>query len=78
MITKWNKSQKQLEEFYRFDERQSILLHSAPHDPYSPRLCCVLRQNGQIDWNTFCLSDFIRSRTYKLIKMFRIHFSLII
>ncbi len=77
MITKWNKSQKQLKEFYRLKETKSVLLHSAPHDPDSPRLCCVLQQNGQIDWDTFCLSDFIRSRTYKSIKMFILIFLLL-
>jgi hypothetical protein len=65
MITKWDKSQKQLVEFYRYDEIKTILLHSAPHDSTSPPLFCVLEQNGHIQWDTFCLSDFIRSRTYE-------------
>lgn len=62
MITKWDKSQKLLEEFYRYDENKACLLHSAGHDENSPRLLCVLQRNGVNIWESFCLSDFIRTR----------------
>jgi hypothetical protein len=62
MITKWNKFQQEREEFYRCEDRIASLLHPAEHDPDVPRLFCVLQRNGVTDWNTFCLSNFIRSR----------------
>lgn len=37
-------------------------LHSADHLSETPRLACAMvDQNGNIQWNTFGLSDFIRS-----------------
>lgn len=68
MITKWNKSQKASEEFYRCDENRARKLHSAEHDSTSPRLFCVLQRHGVIDWKSFCLSDYIRPRksSYKI------------
>jgi hypothetical protein len=61
MVTMWDKSQPLEEIVYQPDEQSTIRLHPAIHDPSSPRLLCVLRQGGQINWETFCLSDFIRS-----------------
>ncbi|CAF4040392.1 unnamed protein product [Rotaria sordida] len=61
MITKWNKSKIESKKIYQLDEQQVVQLHSAKHDSYSPRLLCVLQRDGFPDWNTFCLSDFIRS-----------------
>jgi len=62
MITKWNKSQREREEVHRFDDQKTRALHAAEHDANSPRLLCVLQRNGETDWDTFCLSDFIRTR----------------
>jgi hypothetical protein len=62
MITKWDKSQNELEEVYRLDEKNTIRIHGAPHDSSSPRLLCVLQRNNGPLWDTFCLSDFIQSR----------------
>jgi hypothetical protein len=74
MITKWDKSKKEPEEFYRFDDKETTLLHPAKHEEDLPRLFCVLQRNNVIDWNTFCLSDFIRSRKSKLMKIFNSFF----
>ena len=62
MITKWNKSKRNLDEVYRYDDQKARNLHPAATDSKSPRLLCVLQQNGQPIWDTFCLSDFIRTR----------------
>ncbi len=62
MITKWAKLQRDHEEIYRFDDRKTRELHPAEHDSTSPRLICVLQQNDKPDWDTFCLSNFIRTR----------------
>jgi hypothetical protein len=64
MITKWNKFQKEQEEFYRYDDQRTVLIYPAEHDSQSPRLFSVLQQDSVTDWNTFCLSDFIRTRKY--------------
>jgi hypothetical protein len=64
MVTKWNKSKKEPEEFYRYDDQRTVLIHPAKHDSQSPRLFCVLQRDSETDWNTFCLSDFIRTRKY--------------
>ncbi len=61
MVTMWDKSQPLEEIVHQLDEQSTIELHPAIHDSSSPRLLCVLRQGGQINWETFCLSDFIRS-----------------
>ncbi|CAF2968803.1 unnamed protein product [Rotaria sp. Silwood2] len=61
MITKWDKSKKEFEKIHQLDEKNVLRLHRALHDNYSPRLLCVLVRNGFPDWDTFCLSDFIRS-----------------
>ncbi|CAF0875568.1 unnamed protein product [Adineta steineri] len=61
MITKWNKSSREVKEFYRLEDNKTKLIHSAPHDTHSPRLLCVIQRNGIIEWNTLCLSDFIKS-----------------
>jgi len=60
MITKWDKSHKEREKFYQLDDKKAALLHPSEHDENSPRLFCVLQRNGVTDWDTFCLSDFIR------------------
>ena len=60
MVTKWDKSQRELEEVYRLKEGKAALLHPATHEKDSPRLLCVLQQDGEPIWETFCLSDFIR------------------
>ena len=66
MITKWAKSKNDLEEIHRYDdEKTREFLHRAETDRKSPRLICVLQQNGQPNWDTFCLSDFIRTRKFK-------------
>ncbi len=62
MITKWNKTQREHEEVYRLNDQKTRELHSANHETNSPRLLCVLQRNGVIDWDTCCLSDFIRAR----------------
>ena len=61
MITKWDKSGSPPELFYQCDEKKAQLLHTSVHDPNLPRLFCVLKRNEQIDWTTFCISDYIRS-----------------
>ncbi|CAF3632958.1 unnamed protein product [Rotaria socialis] len=61
MITKWDKSKKQLEAIYELSEQSVVELHTAAHCPSSPRLLCVLARNGVPDWDTLCLSDFIRT-----------------
>jgi hypothetical protein len=61
MPTMWDKSRPTEEILYQLDEQSTIRLHSAPHDPVSPRFLCVLQQNGETKWETFCLSNFIRS-----------------
>ncbi|CAF3893697.1 unnamed protein product, partial [Rotaria sp. Silwood1] len=60
MITKWNKSKKDFEIIHQLDEKNVVQLHSAIHDSCSPRLLCVLVRDNSPDWNTICLSDFIR------------------
>ncbi|CAF3839790.1 unnamed protein product, partial [Rotaria sp. Silwood1] len=60
MITKWNKSKKDFEIIHQLDEKNVVQLHSAIHDSCSPRLLCVLVRDNNPDWNTICLSDFIR------------------
>ena len=60
MITKWDKTQRELEEFHRLDQRRTMELHPALNDERLPRLICVIQRDGVTDWNTFCLSDFIR------------------
>jgi hypothetical protein len=62
MITKWNKSQQEREEYYRCENRIASRLHSAEHVDDTPRLFCVLQRDGVTDWDTFCLSNFIESR----------------
>jgi len=62
MITKWNKSQHELEKFYQCPNKIASQLHSAKHLDNTPRLFCVLQRNGVPDWDTFCLSNFIKSR----------------
>lgn len=65
MVTKWAKLNNDLEEIYQYDdEKTTELLHRAQTDPKSPRLICVLQQNDQPNWDTFCLSDFIRTRKF--------------
>ena len=59
--TMWDKSHPQEVPVYHLDEQSTVRLHPAIHDPSSPRLLCVLQQDGHINWETFCLSDFIRS-----------------
>ncbi|CAF4371771.1 unnamed protein product, partial [Rotaria magnacalcarata] len=61
MITKWDKSKKQLEAIYELNEQSVVELHTAAHDSSSSRLLCVLERNGALDWDTLCLSDFIRT-----------------
>jgi hypothetical protein len=60
MITWWNKS-KELEILYELDEQSTIDLHPAVHEPSSPRLFCILKDDGGYYMDTICFSDFIRS-----------------
>jgi hypothetical protein len=46
--------------FYQLDEKQATNLHSAPYNPKFFRLACILVKEDVIDWNTLCLSDYIR------------------
>jgi hypothetical protein len=71
MTTMWNKSELLEEVVYQPDEHEAIDLHGAAYDPLSPRLLCVLRQNdGPTMWETYCLSDYIRSSELKSIEIF--------
>jgi hypothetical protein len=65
MVTKWDKTRRELEELHRFTEEKTVEIHPASNVEKAPRLLCVLQRNGTPDWNTFCLSDFIRSRKSK-------------
>jgi hypothetical protein len=62
MITKWNKAQREREEVYKLDSETARTLHTATNELNAPRLLCVLQRNGVPDWDTLCLSDFIRTR----------------
>jgi len=60
MTTLWDKL-KESKNLYQLDEQSTIELHPAIHDPSSPRLFCILRDDCDYYLNTICLSDFIRS-----------------
>ena len=62
MITKWDKTSRELLKVHELSEKEASRLHSAANDPYSPRLLCVLRQGDRTLWNTCGVSDFIRCR----------------
>ncbi|UJR14563.1 hypothetical protein I4U23_001559 [Adineta vaga] len=67
MITKWNKSLKDPRKVHELSDDETSHVHPSVHVSHSPRLLCVLQRNREILWDTFCLSDFIRSRTSELI-----------
>ena len=67
LVTKWDKTHREPEVFHRFDDKKTCALHDASHVHDLPRLLCVIEQNGVSDWNTFCLSNFIRSSKYQII-----------
>lgn len=46
--------------FYRLDETIAARLHPTSYDPHLFRLACVLVENNTIQWDTLCLSDYIR------------------
>ncbi|CAF3524419.1 unnamed protein product [Rotaria socialis] len=46
--------------FYQLNEDTVKNLHHAEFDQRSIRLACILIQNKKIEWDTFCLSDYIR------------------
>lgn len=48
--------------FYTLPVNAAQELHSADYIPSAARLACVIAdQNGTIQWDTFGLSDFLRS-----------------
>ncbi|CAF4791491.1 unnamed protein product [Rotaria socialis] len=48
--------------FYQLNEDTVKNLHHAEFDQRSIRLACILIQNKKIEWDTFCLSDYIRPK----------------
>ncbi len=47
--------------FYKLSVNAVQKLHSGDYLPNTPRLACVIAdQNGNIQWDTFGLSDFMR------------------
>jgi hypothetical protein len=42
------------------DEEIAMNLHSTSYDPRFFRLMCTLVKDDTVDWNTLCLSDYIR------------------
>ncbi|CAF3437155.1 unnamed protein product, partial [Rotaria sp. Silwood2] len=60
MTTLWNKL-KESQQLYQLDEQSTIKLHPAQHEPLSPRLLCILKDNNGFYKDTICLSNFIRS-----------------
>lgn len=62
MVTKWDKSKKQSSFVCQMNEEIVNTIHNVSHEKDLPRLLCVLAKNGTCDWNTMCLSNFIRPR----------------
>lgn len=61
MTALWDKSDPLEELIYSLPEDLVTSVHPAQHDPLSPRLLCVIKEDSE-NWETFCLSDFMRSR----------------
>lgn len=46
--------------FYQADEDLMQNLHPAQYDERFIRLACAIVHSNKIEWNTLCLSDYIR------------------